>query len=64
MRGVWTSLLASLVPLALLFLEGAAQQDDPTRGGDRGWVADAVYRMTTDELRVALSERVSCAPAA
>ncbi len=61
MGGVRT-LLASLVPLGLLFLEGAAQQDS-ARGGDRGWVADAVYRMTTDELRAALSERVSCATA-
>ena len=61
MGGVRT-LLASLVPLGLLFLEGAAQQDS-ARGGDRGWVADAVYRMTTDELRAALSERVRCATA-
>jgi hypothetical protein len=63
MGGAWTL----LVPLGVLLLEGAAQQDSAAaaaRGGDRSWVPDAVYRMTTDELRAALSERVSWAPAA
>ena len=55
--GAWR-LLGSLAALGVLFLEGVAQQDS-ARGGDRSWVADAVYRMSTDELRAALSERVS-----
>ena len=60
--GAWSS-LAALAALGALLLEGAAQQDS-ARGGDRSWVADAVYRMSTDELRAALSERMSFPPSA
>ena len=58
-RPMAVRLAASFVALGLLVLDGGAQQDSVARGGDRSWVADAVYRMTTDELRAALSERVS-----
>jgi hypothetical protein len=48
-----STLLAVRAPAA------AAERDaaNDERGVDRSWVAESVYRMTTDELREALAER-------